>query len=81
MHTNVNIYSGLVNDTIHPFLARLFLKKTSRYCYSPGIGSGSVVRRHVKTLTFSISVITEDIYLKLRVVVRYQMGNPYQQGR
>ena len=32
--------------------------------------------------TFSnISVITEDIYLKLRVVVYYQKGNPYQQGR
>ena len=32
-----------------------------------------------KTLTFSyISVITEDIYLKLRVVVHYQKGNPYQ---
>ena len=29
--------------------------------------------------TFSdISIITEDIYLKLRVVVHYQKGNPYQ---
>ena len=36
-------------------------------------------RCHAKTLTFSnISVITEDIYLKLRVVVHYQKGNPYQ---
>ena len=25
-----------------------------------------------------ISVITEDIYLKLRVVVHYQKGNSYQ---
>ena len=31
-----------------------------------------------KTLTFSIiSVITDDIYLKLRVVVHCQKGNPY----
>ena len=30
----------------------------------------------MKTLTFSnISVIAEDIYLKLRVVVHYQQGN------
>ena len=36
-------------------------------------------RRHAKTLTFSnISVITEDIYLKIRIVVHYQKGNPYQ---
>ena len=72
MHTNVNVYSGIVYDTIHLFLARLFLKKTSRYCHSPGVG-------FVRTLTFfNISVITEDIYLKLRVVVHYQKGNPYQ---
>ena len=33
----------------------------------------------METLTFSnISVITEDIYLKLRVVVHYEKGNPYQ---
>ena len=38
-----------------------------------------VVRRHAKTWTFSnISVLTEDIYWKLRVVVHYQKGNPYQ---
>ena len=36
-------------------------------------------RRSAKTLTFSnISVITEGIYLKPRVVVHYQEGNPYQ---
>ena len=35
-----------------------------------------------KTLTFSnISVITEDIYLKLRVIVCYQKGNPFQKGK
>ena len=32
---------------------------------------------HAKTLTFSnISFITEDIYLKLRLFVNYQKGNP-----
>ena len=35
----------------------------------------------MKTLTFSnISVITEDIYLKLRVVARYQKGNHTSRG-
>ena len=33
-------------------------------------------RRRAKTLTFSY--ISEDIYLKLRIVVYYQKGNPYQ---
>ena len=33
-------------------------------------------RHHAKSLT--ISVITVDIYLKLRLVVYYQKGNPYQ---
>ena len=57
------------------FLARLFSKKTSRCCHSPGI----VVQCRAKTLTFSsISVITVDIYLKLRIVVHYQKGDPYQ---
>ena len=52
-------------------LAWLFSKKTSRYCHSRGC--------HAKTLTFSnISEITEDIHLKLIVVVQYQKGNPYQ---
>ena len=32
-----------------------------------------------ENLTFcNISVTTEDIYLKLRVFVHYQKGNPYQ---
>ena len=61
---------------INLFLARLFSKKTSRYCHSPGV---IVFRRRAKTLTFSnISVITEDIYLKLRIVVHYQKGNQFQ---
>ena len=66
---------------ISTFLAQLFLKKTSRCCHSPGIVGGGVVVRCMKTLKFSnISVITEDIYLKLRVVVHYQKMNPYRQG-
>ena len=41
--------------------------------------SSAVFEENVKVLSFSnISVITEDIYLKLRVVVHYQKGNPYQ---
>ena len=36
-------------------------------------------RRRAKTLTFTnISVISDDIYLKLRLVVYYEKGNPYQ---
>ena len=35
----------------------------------------------MRKLTFSnISVITEDLYLKLRIVVHYQKGNPYNRG-
>ena len=64
------------------FFAQLFWKKMSRYCHSPGVVIGEVVvivHHHAKTLTFSnISVITEDIYLKLREVVHYQKGNPFQ---
>ena len=54
--------------------------KTSGYCHSPGVVVGGVVvQRRAKTLTFyNISIITEDIYLKLRIIVHYQKGNPYQ---
>ena len=39
------------------------------------------LRHRAKTLTFSnISVIIEDIYLKLRVVVHYQKGEPIPVG-
>ena len=53
-------------------LARLFSKKTSRVCHS-----SRRRRRRAKTfkLTFSnISVITEYIYLNLRLIVYYQGG-------
>ena len=69
--------SRRIDVTTTSFLARLFSKKMSRYGHSPGVVV--VVRRRANTLTFSnISVITEDIYMKLRVVVHYQKGNPYQ---
>ena len=51
------------NTSMFLFLAQLFSKKTSRYCYSPGVVGGvSAASASCKTLTFSnISVITEDI--------------------
>ena len=55
------VHAKVLLRIVIQFLARLFSKKTSRYCHSPG-----VFRRLAKT-----SVITEDIYLKLRVVVHY----------
>ena len=55
---------------------KVFSKKTSRYCHIPGVSVVGVVQ---KLLTFSnISVITEDIYLKLRTVAHHKKGNPYQ---
>ena len=37
------------------------------------------LQHRAKTLTFSnITVSTGDIYLKLRQVIKYQKGNPYQ---
>ena len=60
-------------------LARLFSKKTSRYCHSPGRRRR---RRRAKTLTFSnISVIIEDIYLKLGVVFSLSKGEPIPVGK
>ena len=61
------------------FLAQLFSKKMSRYCHSPCVVSAAW-RRRAKTFS-NISVITEDIYLRLRVVVHYQKGNIYQYER
>ena len=59
-------------------LAWLFSKKTLRYCHSPVIVVVVIRLRSchgAKTLTFSnTSVITEDIYLKLKLVVNYQRG-------
>ena len=38
--------------------------------------------RHSRTLTFcNISVITEDVYLKLKLCVHHPKSNPYCQGR
>ena len=55
-------------------LVRLFSKKNVEVLSLPWRRRG-----HGKTMTFSnVSVITKDIYLKLRVVVHYQKGNPYQ---
>ena len=74
------VFSLKIVSTVS-FLAQLFSKKTSRYCHSPDVivCGDVVVWGRAKTLTFSyISVITEDIYLKFRVVVHYQKGNPYQ---
>ena len=59
-------YYIITREILGSLLAWLFSKKTPRYCHRPGVGG---VRRRAKTLTFSnISVITEDIYLKLRIV-------------
>ena len=66
------------------FSLAVFAKKTSRYCHSLGIVGDGVggIRRCAKTLTFSnSSIITEDIYLKLRIFIHYQNGNPYLYGR
>ena len=58
------------------FLAPLFSKKKKRYCL------GVFVNVFVQKLTFcNITVIIEDIYLKLGVCVHYQTGNLYYQGR
>ena len=70
LFTQVSVY---VLNVSTEFLVWLFWKKTSRYCHSPIVVVGIVV---VQKLTFSnIFVITEDIYLKLRLVVYYQKGN------
>ena len=64
-------------------LARLFSKKTSRYCHSPGVVGGGVVGGGVvqKLVTFPyISVITEDIYLKLRVWFTIKRGTHTSRG-
>ena len=48
----------------------------TRYCHSSGIVCVCICRRRAKTWTFcDISVITEDIYLELGLVVHYEKGN------
>ena len=51
-----------------------FLVSLAVFEHSPGnVGGVTIVRRRGKTLKFSnVSVITEDIYLKFRIVVYYQ---------
>ena len=56
-----------------------FFGQNQRYCYSL-VGIGVIIMQ--KTLTFSnVSVITEDIYLKLAICVHYAKSNLYYQGR
>ena len=58
-------------------LARLFSKKTTRYCHRSGVVCVVIVVQKLGTFC-NISVITEDIYLKLGLVVHYEKGNSYQ---
>ena len=61
------------------FLAWLFSEKTRGIAIALAL---SCCRRHAKTLTFcNISVINEDINLKLGLCVHYPKRNPYYQGR
>ena len=72
--------SGSTLLPIQQFLARLFSKKTRRYCHSSGVVCVCVcvcivVIVVVQKLAFcNISVITEGIYLKLGLVVHYEKG-------
>ena len=62
-------------------LARLFSQKTRGIAIALAEGR-RCRRRRAKALTFcNISVITEDIYLKLGVCVHYPKSNAYYQGR
>ena len=67
-------------------LARLFSKKTSRYCHSPSVVVGSVVvvvggGGGVRKLTFSnFSVTTEDIYLKVKSSCSLSNREPMPEG-
>ena len=54
--------------------------ENQRYCYSLGVVVFVVIVQ--KLLRFcNISVVIEDIYLKLEVCVHYAKSNPYYQGR
>ena len=65
------------NGWLTAFLARLF---SEVICYHLAV---IIVRRFcAKTVSFcNISVITKEIYLKLRPCVHYSKSNPYYQGR
>ena len=84
--SQVDVWLGIVchNEAVSPFcqsisylLPRLFLEKTR------GIPIAWLCRRRgrAKTLTCNISIITEDIYSKLKIRVHYPSSNPYYQGR
>ena len=58
-----------------PLFAWLFFEKTQ------GIAIALAALCHAKTVTFyNISLITEDIYMKLGVYVHYHKSNPCYQG-
>ena len=65
------------HDSLRRFCRNFFVfavfRQNLRFCYS---------WCRVKTLTFcNISVISEDIYLKLKLCVHYPKSNPYYQGK
>ena len=72
-----NRHEGLNRLTV---FSSVVFKENVEDCHSPGMVGGGGGIGVVRKRTFSnISVITEDIYLKLGVVVHYyQKGNPYQ---
>ena len=74
------VHTSSHNNCYKPatFLARLLLEKTRDIAIALASSSSS----SFKTLIFCyISVITEDIYFKLRTCVHYPKSNPYYQGR
>ena len=54
---------GFTSIYFPPFLARLFWKKTSRYCHSPGVvGGGGVVVGGVVQIHFLTSLLLLKIF-------------------
>ena len=66
-------------------MATLWEKKLAHDSYSMNVYLNfqlGCFRRPAKTLKFcNISVITEDVYVKLGICVHYPKSNPYDQGR
>ena len=68
-HTNRGGYPQNIFGTVMPLFRLRICAKTRRLRH----------RSRTKTWTFcNISVITEDIYLKLGLVVHIEKGNSYQ---